>query len=69
MGLWTIILIVLLIVALSSAGYGYTSRPSGGPAPGYVAPMGGLSALLLAVVVILLVLGMLNGFDGWTFGL
>ncbi|QDU74698.1 hypothetical protein Pan97_17110 [Bremerella volcania] len=66
MTLWIILLIVVMLVALSGASYGYASRPADGPYPAYTAPLGGLASLLLIGLIVLLVLGMMNGFEGFT---
>ncbi|MBA2115837.1 hypothetical protein HOV93_30230 [Planctomycetes bacterium FF15] len=65
MALWIILLIVIMFVALSGASYGYASRPAQGSYPIYTAPLGGLASLILLGLVALLVLGMMNGFEGF----
>ena len=58
MGIVTIALIVLLILALGGFGYGrYYSGPVGGPAPGYANPLG----IVGAILVVLLILWLLTG--------
>ncbi|WP_147274404.1 hypothetical protein [Bremerella cremea] len=69
MTLWIILLIVVMLIAFSGAGYGYASRPMNGPYPVYTAPLGGLASLILIGLLVLFVLGMLNGMDGFTIDL
>ncbi|MEW4454188.1 hypothetical protein AB1L30_16055 [Bremerella sp. JC817] len=69
MTLMVIILVVVMFLALSGASYGYASRPVDGPYPVYMAPLGGLASLLLLALVVVLVMGMLNGFEGFTLDL
>lgn len=69
MTLWIILLIVVMLVAFSGAGYGYASRQMDGPYPIYTAPLGGLASLILIGLLVLFVLGMLNGMEGFTIGL
>ena len=69
MTLWIILLIVVMLVAFSGAGYGYASRPMDGPYPIYTAPLGGLASLILIGLLVLFVLGMLNCMEGFTIGL
>jgi hypothetical protein len=58
MGLLTILLIVLIVLALGGFGYGrYYAGPVGEPAPGYANPLG----ILAAVLVVLLILWLLGG--------
>ncbi|MEW4562384.1 hypothetical protein AB1K70_07655 [Bremerella sp. JC770] len=66
MTLMIILLFVVMLVAFSGASYGYASRPANGSYPIYTAPLGGLASLLLIGLVVLLVLGMMNGFEGFT---
>ncbi|MHC2067241.1 hypothetical protein ACYFX5_07205 [Bremerella sp. T1] len=66
---WMIILLVVMLVAFSGASYGYASRPADGPYPAYFAPLSGLASILMIGLVILLVLGLLNGFEGFTIDL
>ena len=58
MGIVTIALIVLIILALGGIGYGrYYAGPVGEPVPGYANPLG----LVAAVLVVLLILWLLTG--------
>jgi len=58
MGIVTILLIVLVVLALGGFGYGrYYASPVGEPAPGYANPLG----VVAAVLVVLLILWLLTG--------
>lgn len=65
--LWIILLVVVMLVALSGASYGYAARPMDGPYPVYTAPLGGLASLILVGLVVFFLIGMLNGFDNMPF--
>ncbi|PQO34727.1 hypothetical protein DTL21_14600 [Bremerella cremea] len=69
MTLWIILLIVVMLVAFSGASYGYASRPMDGPYPVYMAPLGGLASLLLIGLVVLFILGAMNGMEGFSIDL
>ena len=58
MGIVTIALIVLIILAFGGFGYGrWYAGPLGGPAPGYASPLG----LVAAILVLLLLLWLFTG--------
>lgn len=65
--LWIILLVVMMLIALSGASYGYAARPMDGPYPIYTAPLGGLASLILVGLIVFFIIGMLNGFDNMPF--
>ena len=58
MGIVTIALIVLLILALGGFGYGrYYAGPVGEPVPGYANPLGVVAAILVVLLIFWLLTG------------
>lgn len=62
MDLFTLAIVALIVLSLGGVGYGYYGAPAGAPAA-WVNPLGGVVALLVLILIVMLATGWRFGFE------